>query len=64
MNFLFSSPKPWAWEAEKAFMLRREENPEIVRRSSVVSTIDRRGSTASAGEKGYAHVDNVNGAKV
>lgn len=59
MDFLFSSPSPWAWEAEKAFKLSKEQNPDIVRRSSIASNID-----SPTGEKGGVHVDNIDGSKV
>jgi hypothetical protein len=64
MDFLFSSPKPWAWEAEKAFKLRKEESPDIVRRSSIVSMTSRRHSNSSLQEKGSVHLDNIGGPKM
>ncbi|EHY57952.1 MFS-type transporter oryC [Exophiala dermatitidis] len=61
MDFLFSSPEPWAWEAEKAFKLAREQGPPIGRGTSIVLNLSRRTSTEA---KCGLHVDNIDETKV
>lgn len=56
MDWLFSASKPWAWEAEKTFRILKEQNSDVIRSGSVVST---KTHGQSKDEKAVAHLDSV-----
>lgn len=56
MDWLFSAEKIWAWEAEKAFRVLKEQNMDVVRSGSVGSA---KGHSRLLDEKTTAHVDSV-----
>lgn len=59
MNFLFSSDKPWAWEAEKNFKLMKQQNPHITRSGSLSAEVPDHDA-----EKGAVHIDQIQPEKV